>query len=130
MQRLWADLQINYALYKNLDSIRRLPLSRIVGWPLGERKKVAVLYGLPGTVVFLQFYGDLPLNRLHYSFMADDIQHMNPTLSITTEMIDVIFSHILQNEYREEPEEVIRSRVEHVRIPPENPSVLQAVEAT
>lgn len=127
VQRLWADLCINYALYVNLDSTYRLPLRRVVGWPIGEKEKIAVLYGLPGAVIWIPFYEDWPLDQVLYSNIANGIQQLNPHLPTTPQIVDCILSHVLKNEYREEPEEAIPSRLENVRTRSEEWSVVQAM---
>lgn len=78
---------------------------------------MAVLFGHPGFVIWVPFYGDLLMLDVKYSYIADGIRTLNPELSITPHIVESIFLHIVWNEYWGKPEDDIGFFVKRVGSP-------------
>lgn len=88
-----------------------------MNFAFGGVEKVAVLFGHPGFVIWVPFYGDLSMQDLNYSYMNDGICAMNPEVSITPHIVESIFIRIVWNEYWAESEANISSFIDRVRNP-------------
>lgn len=80
-------------------------------------EKVAVLFGHPGFVIWVPFYGDLVMQDLKYSYMNDGIRALNPKVSIRPHIVESIFIRIVWNEYWAESEADISSFIDRVGNP-------------
>ena len=115
MRRLWADLYLQNFTYVSHSRVHRLPFRAVVSWPPAKRDKIAVLYGLFGEVIWVPFYGDGLAGDLVYSFFAAALISLNPAKTVTPQMADSIYTHLLRNEFWEDPVVEVEDQIKGVR---------------